>query len=105
VQSETALPQGSSILDKAFRQDKVKEHLMQLSTYELKYCERCGSLRLRRSASAETYCEPCAQMLANYSLRNHVGRASLRLHKPRAKSVTAPILHADTPQLPLGRLQ
>jgi hypothetical protein len=79
---------------------------MQLSTYELKYCERCGSLRLRRSASAETYCEPCEQMLANYSLRNHAGRASLLLHKPRPKSVAAPLLPAGTPsQLPLGRLQ
>jgi hypothetical protein len=56
---------------------------MQLSTYELKYCERCGSLLLRRSASAETYCEPCEQMLANYSLRNHAGRANLLLYKPR----------------------
>ena len=78
---------------------------MQLSTYELKYCERCGSLRLRRSASAETYCKPCAQMLANYSLRSHAGRASLLLYKPRPKSVAAQLLPADTPsQLPLGRL-
>ncbi len=37
-------------------------------TYELKYCERCGSLRLRRSKSTENYCEPCERMLLNYSL-------------------------------------
>ena len=67
---------------------------MQLSTYELKYCERCGSLRLRRSASGETYCEPCEQMLANYSLRNHTGRARLRLYKPRPKSGAIPVLPA-----------
>ncbi len=41
---------------------------MQLATYELKYCERCGSLRLRRAASAEAYCEPCGRILVNYSL-------------------------------------
>ena len=80
---------------------------MQLATYELKYCERCGSLRLRRSASAETYCEPCGRMLANYSLPNHAERASLLLRKstgkirrgPRDGSTDGPVA------LPFGRLQ
>lgn len=31
---------------------------MQETAYELKYCERCGSLGLRRCQSSETYCEP-----------------------------------------------
>ena len=39
---------------------------MQHTTYELKYCERCGSLGLRRSQSAENYCEPCGQILTTY---------------------------------------
>jgi hypothetical protein len=79
---------------------------MQLSTYELKYCERCGSLRLRPSASAETYCEPCGQMLANYSLPKHTQQATLRLHKSRSKSGAAPMVSGDTQSgLPFGRLQ
>jgi ribosomal protein L37AE/L43A len=79
---------------------------MQLATYELKYCERCGSLRLRRAESAETYCEPCGQMLANFSLTNHAERASLLLRKPRAKSAVAPVMnHEAQAPLPFGRLQ
>lgn len=36
---------------------------MQAISYQLKYCERCGSLRLRPAASAETYCPSCEQAL------------------------------------------
>jgi len=32
---------------------------MQAIKYELKYCERCGSLQLRRADSAENYCPVC----------------------------------------------
>jgi hypothetical protein len=79
---------------------------MQLSTYELKYCERCGSLRLRPAASAETYCQPCGQMLANYSLPNHAQRAIPLLYKPSAKSGAALTVPGDTQSgLPFGRLQ
>jgi ribosomal protein L37AE/L43A len=28
---------------------------------ELKYCERCGTLGLRRQESERIYCEPCRQ--------------------------------------------
>jgi hypothetical protein len=79
---------------------------MQPSTYELKYCERCGSLRLRPAASAETYCQPCGQMLANYSLPNHAPRATLLLCRPPAKAGAALIVSSNVqPGLPLGRLQ
>jgi hypothetical protein len=79
---------------------------MQPATYELKYCERCGSLSLRRAASADTYCKPCAEMLANFSLPNHAVRASLLLRRPRRKSAVARVLNheAQAPQ-PFGRLQ
>jgi hypothetical protein len=30
-------------------------------TLELKYCERCGSLGLRRKGCGEVYCESCAR--------------------------------------------
>ncbi len=78
---------------------------MQLSTYELKYCERCGSLRLRPAASAETYCGPCGQMLASHSLSCHAQRATLLLGKLRSKSVAAPLVTSAQPLLPFGRLQ
>lgn len=79
---------------------------MQPPTYELKYCERCGSLRLRRAASADTYCQPCGQMLANYSLSNHAQRASLLLCKSRSKSGAARMAPGDAQsELRLGRLQ
>lgn len=77
-----------------------------LATYELKYCERCGSLRLRRTASEGTYCEPCGQMLANFSLHNHVERATLLLRKSRAASrVPVEVDPAGLALLPCGRVQ
>ena len=36
---------------------------MTYSSYELKYCERCGGLGLRRSKSGLPYCSDCEQML------------------------------------------
>jgi len=41
---------------------------MQPTTYELKYCERCGALGTRRSATTGNYCESCAQIMARNSL-------------------------------------
>lgn len=55
---------------------------MQDVTYELKYCERCGSLGLRRSQSDETYCEPCGQILNNHSIPVDAEHRS-RLRKPK----------------------
>jgi hypothetical protein len=54
---------------------------MEGTVYELKYCERCGALGLRRSKSAETYCRPCGQVLVNYSLSGDAARRML-LRKP-----------------------
>ena len=49
---------------------------MQGTTYELKYCERCGSLRLRRADSAETLL-PAVRTSAGQLLaaRSHAERA------------------------------
>jgi hypothetical protein len=48
---------------------------MEATTFELKYCERCGTLGLRRSESTENYCEPCGRMLMNHPLaRDWMGR-------------------------------
>ena len=79
---------------------------MQLATYELKYCERCGSLRVHRAASAETYCTSCEHLLANYSLPSHGDRARLLLRKPRGKASIAPAMSdATQAALPFGRPQ
>jgi hypothetical protein len=39
---------------------------MTYSSYELKYCERCGGLGLRRRESAFPYCCDCEQMMRNF---------------------------------------
>jgi hypothetical protein len=36
---------------------------MEGTTLELKYCERCGGLGVRRPGSADNYCERCARLL------------------------------------------
>ena len=78
---------------------------MQDTTYELKYCERCGSLGLRRSQSSETYCEPCGQLLVHYSFPGNLIRRS-PLRKSRTEP-PAPLRRegADQPHAPFGRLQ
>ncbi len=79
---------------------------MQLATYELKYCERCGSLKLRRATSADAYCEPCGRILINYSLPSHAEKARVLLRKPAAQSAIVPAtIDAAQVDLPLGRLQ
>ncbi len=35
--------------------------------FELKYCERCGTLKLRRVDSVSTYCRRCEGLLARYT--------------------------------------
>ena len=78
---------------------------MQETAYELKYCERCGSLGLRRRESLETYCEPCGQILTNYSFPGDLARRS-RFRKSRAESPTPLQLEGNAqPYIPLGRLQ
>lgn len=36
-----------------------------MQSVELKYCERCGTLGLRRRGSSHIYCEGCAEEMAN----------------------------------------
>jgi hypothetical protein len=78
---------------------------MQATEYELKYCERCGALRLRRCPSPETYCGPCRQILNNYSFPGASERRSL-LRKSRTESEPPLKLEgmAQAP-IPFGRLQ
>jgi len=41
---------------------------MEMISYELKYCERCGTLKLRPIDSGGTYCRRCNGMLARYTI-------------------------------------
>jgi len=77
---------------------------MQATRYELKYCERCGSLRLRRTASAETYCPSCEQTLFRAPLPG-AARQSKLLPQPSRLSRATPPLPASRPSLSCGGLQ
>jgi len=58
---------------------------MSTTTYQLKYCERCGSLRLRAADSSETYCRPCEQALFHF-----LPEQAERLTKSRASARDLP---------------
>ena len=49
---------------------------MRYSTYELKYCERCGGLGLRRNKSGLPYCCECEQMMRRFLPRPAAASAS-----------------------------
>jgi hypothetical protein len=66
---------------------------MQEITYELKYCERCGSLQLRRADSANTYCRPCQQALFRFPSGQVLSSGALH-RKPRMRKDQPPILPA-----------
>ena len=78
---------------------------MQDVTYELKYCERCGSLGLRRSQSGETYCRPCCQILNNYTTSGDSGCRSL-FRNPKLPVATPLAVDVEAQSASLvGRLQ
>ncbi len=78
---------------------------MEGTSYELKYCERCGSLGLRRLRSAESYCRSCGQ-LVNDSLSTHAIRKLLR-RKPKAEVPPMPAVRNAVPAAGVrgGRVQ
>ncbi|PSH04993.1 MAG: hypothetical protein CXZ00_04435 [Acidobacteria bacterium] len=41
---------------------KNKIATLQTSNMELKYCERCGNIWLRRAGSERKHCAPCAKV-------------------------------------------
>ena len=77
---------------------------MRAINYELKYCERCGSLRVRRADSMDTYCPSCERLLFNVMLPNEALRAKLLLRRPRAPK-PGPALHEERQLALTGRLQ
>jgi|HubBroStandDraft_3_1064219.scaffolds.fasta_scaffold1317184_2 hypothetical protein len=76
---------------------------MERIIYELKYCERCGSLCTRRSDSSDTYCDACTQIMTHVCLPvGAVGR--LRFGRNRKLAIVPRELKAET-QTACGRLQ
>jgi len=75
---------------------------MTYSSYELKYCERCGGLGLRRSKSGQPYCMECDQIMRHFSseseaggpmsgqLRRIVFRMGARLMRQPSSATTTP---------------
>ena len=49
---------------------------MEITRYELKYCERCGTLKLRRVASESTYCRLCESLLSRFAFPRRADGAS-----------------------------
>jgi hypothetical protein len=47
---------------------------MKTIKYELKYCEGCGTLKLRPICSANNYCLLCERMLARFRFPQRIGR-------------------------------
>ena len=68
---------------------------MDCATYQLKYCERCGALGTRRSETNDSYCEPCAQLLAksfspdSLSKRPRLRRNPARRRRPLQRKTEA----------------
>ncbi len=57
---------------------------MEATSLELKYCERCGALGLRRPQSSANYCGSCAQVLTRDVFSLHLGRGRRR-SRPQAE--------------------
>ena len=51
---------------------------METIRFELKYCERCGTLKLRPVASATTYCRRCESLLTRFGGRLVTGHKAHR---------------------------
>jgi hypothetical protein len=77
---------------------------MTVMKLQLKYCERCGSLRLRRADSGATYCQPCTELLDRFlfPLASAGQRRQGRLLHMESSSTFS---SRTQPFLPSGRLQ
>ena len=75
---------------------------MNSNRYELKYCEGCGTLKLRPVESADTYCKRCESMLSRYSLPRRARGANRSL--PSAAEIKELVgLAPQTCVVPVGR--
>jgi hypothetical protein len=61
-----------------------RESELQTCQLELKYCERCGALWVRRSGGEESYCAGCAAYIEELPKPKPRGPRQLRLRRKRA---------------------
>jgi len=74
--------------------------------YELKYCERCGTLKLRPVSSATNYCMLCEHLLARFRFGKSAAAAiAAGLSTPAAIKTLAGIPFSVTDAATAGRLQ
>ena len=79
---------------------------MEITTYELKYCERCGTLKLRQVESVSTYCRSCEGLLARFTFApGSAGANSATLAAPLALRMMAKIPVVVVSQRLAGRVQ
>jgi hypothetical protein len=73
--------------------------------YELKYCERCGTLKLRPISSTTNYCLLCERLLSRYRLGKRAAAAiAAGLPAPDGLKTTGDILLSVAAN-PAGRVQ
>jgi len=77
---------------------------MEGTTLELKYCERCGALGLRRPQSTENYCESCARLLTKHAISLHRGRRLPHRRPDREMRPTVTLVKQALPSLGTGVL-
>ena len=79
---------------------------MESIRYELKYCERCGTLKLRQISSVSTYCRRCEGLLARFTFaRGGEGVNSAVLPAPPAQRIMARIPVVVVRERLAGRVQ
>ena len=67
---------------------------MEIISCELKYCERCGTLKLRLIDSGSTYCRRCEGLLTRYTFPQGTrskDSAALRLAPEKAILAQIPL--------------
>lgn len=79
---------------------------MESKRYELKYCEGCGTLRLRPVASPESYCRRCEERLSRFVFRGKGGKRSIGLPAYALPLRSRDeLLHAAMASAPVGGTQ
>jgi hypothetical protein len=69
---------------------------MEIIRYELKYCEGCGTLKLRPVLSANNHCMICERLLERFGFRRKIGAPNLaELSLPAERNIPVGIPRSD----------
>ena len=78
---------------------------METVKYELKYCEGCGTLKLRPVESPNTYCYLCERRLARFAFRRRPGATNgVELPSPAQLKALAGLPPAAGAKHVIGRM-